>query len=130
MPTYSYKCTKCNNNFELFCYIKDYNPTPKCININCKSDKTERLYLADVSTQSSSVRKSDSELKTLGDIANRNRDKLSDDEKASLHIKHNEYKYDSKELKDLPSGMSRIKKKEKIKWPGAENKKRRKHNGR
>jgi putative FmdB family regulatory protein len=127
MPTYSYNCTKCNSDFELFFYIKDYNPKPKCI--NCGSDKTDRSYILDVSTQSASVRKSDNELKTIGDLANRNRDKLSVDEKAALDMKHNEYKYDTKELKELPSGMSRVEKKPKIKWPGSQGKNRRKLNG-
>jgi putative FmdB family regulatory protein len=127
MPTYSYNCTKCNHDFELFFYIKDYNSTPQCA--SCGSNKTERRYIIDVATQSSSIKKSDTELKTIGDLANRNRDRMSEDQIASLNMKHNEYKYDTKELKDLPSGMSRVEKKEKIKWPGSKGKQRRKLNG-
>jgi putative FmdB family regulatory protein len=127
MPTYSYNCTKCNHDFELFFYIKDYNSTPNCD--SCGSDQTTRRYIADVATQSASVRKCDTELKTVGDLANRNRDRMSEDQLAALNMKHNEYKYDTKELKDLPSGMSRVNKKEKIKWPGTQGKKRRKLNG-
>jgi hypothetical protein len=62
-----------------------------------------------------SIKKSDNELKTIGDIANRNRDKLSDDHKQALNIKHNKYKEEQSST-DLPSGMSRMKKQPKIKW--------------
>ena len=71
-------------------------------------------------TLSSSVVKSDSELGTVGDLANRNRDRLTNDQKAALDHKHNEYK--DHKLKDelvkgLPKGMSRMAKpKYKPKW--------------
>lgn len=114
MPVYSYKCDKCHNNFELFFSIRDYQETPKCS--ICRSKNTTRQYIADVATINTSVKKSDSELKTIGDLANRNRDKLSQDEKESLFKKHNEYKL-KESTKELPKGMSRIKKPDnKIKW--------------
>jgi putative FmdB family regulatory protein len=115
MPTYSYICNKCNKEFELFFYIKDYVEKPTCT--ICNSKNTDRQYLKDVSTQNTSVRKSDSELKTIGDLAQRNSDKMSHDEKHHLYMKHNAYK-DEKDLKPLPTGMSRVKKQPKIKWPG------------
>lgn len=63
-----------------------------------------------------SVKKADSELKTIGDLANRNRDRMSEDERVTLYKKHNDYK-DQESQKELPKGMSRIKKsKSKIKW--------------
>jgi hypothetical protein len=63
-----------------------------------------------------SVKKSDSELKTIGDLANRNRDKISDDHKSYLDQKHNAYK-EELSTKQLPQGMSRMQKpKTKIKW--------------
>jgi len=71
--------------------------------------------MEDVSTLNASVKKADSELKTLGDIANRNRDRMSDDQKQALSEKHNAYR-DNEVLKDLPQGMSRMKKQPKIKW--------------
>lgn len=114
MPTYSYFCPECNTDFELFFYIKDYTDNPVCI--SCGKQQTHRLYCKDVSSQVASVRKSDSELKTIGDLANRNRDRLSNDEKAHLHKKHNEYK-ETQEEKPLPAGMSRMKKGEKTIWP-------------
>lgn len=114
MPTYSYICTKCDSHFELFSYIKDYNSSPPCS--QCGSLKTFRNYMDDVSTINSSVKKSDSELSTLGDLANRNRDKLSEDQKQALYQKHNSYKTEES-TKELPKGMSRMKKpKYKPKW--------------
>lgn len=114
MPTYSYHCTKCETDFELFFYIKDYIENPPCL--LCHDTNTHRLYVKDVATQNTSVKKSDSELKTIGDLANRNRDKMSDDQKADLYKKHNSYK-ENKEEKPLPKGMTRMKKGTKTIWP-------------
>jgi putative FmdB family regulatory protein len=113
MPTYTYQCNKCQKVFELFSYIKQYEEKPRCI--YCQSKKTKRLYINDVITQSTSIKKSDSELKTLGDIALRNSERMSEDEKTSLKQKHNAYK-EVEETKSLPKGMSRIKKPLKPKW--------------
>lgn len=118
MPTYSYNCENCNISFELFYFIKDYNSQPHCP--NCNTNKTHRLYREDVLTQSCSVKKSDSELKTLGDLAMRNTERMSQDEKEHLYAKHNSYK-DKEDLKPLPTGMSRMKKPPKPKWPGTKN---------
>lgn len=113
MPTYSYSCSDCGNNFELFFYIKDYVPDPPCT--KCKESNTYRRYLIDVSSQSTSVKKSDSELKTLGDLARRNADRMSEDQKTSLYQKHNAYKEEPNN-KPLPNGMNRIKKPPKPNW--------------
>lgn len=126
MPTYSYQCSKCKQSFELFFYIKDYHENPPCL--SCKSKKTHRLITNDVLTQNCSVKKADTELKTLGDLAQRNSDRMSDDEKQSLYTKHNSYKDDTELDKKLPSGMSRVKKQPKIKWPGSHKPMRRKKN--
>lgn len=113
MPTYSYLCESCNTNFELFFYIKDYIPNPKCV--NCNKKNTCRRYADDILTQNCSIKKSDNELKTLGDLALRNSERMSDDQKQSLYKKHNEYKEEVSD-KPLPKGMSRIKKPPKSKW--------------
>lgn len=115
MPNYSYICENCGSGFELFFYIKDYVSEPKCS--TCKSKKTRRNYTLDASSQSCSVKKSDSELKTIGDLALRNTEKMSDDQKVALYKKHNSYKETQEETKPLPSGMSRIKKPPKTIWP-------------
>ena len=114
MPTYSYSCDSCKQNFELFFYIRDYIDQPKCS--HCKSKNTHREYIKDVITQNASVKKSDSELKTVGDLANRNRDRMSEDQKTQLYQKHNDYK-EHKEEKPLPAGMTRMKKGKKTIWP-------------
>lgn len=113
MPTYSYICADCSYEFELFFYIKDYTDTPSCS--ACQSKNTYREYVKDVATQVASVKKSDSELKTIGDLANRNRDRLSEDEKIALYNKHNSYKEEEPKT-ELPKGMKRLKKQKKIKW--------------
>lgn len=102
MPEYTYECDKCKSSFSVICSISEYKEHPKC---DCGSKKTNRLYAEDCLTINGSVKKSDSELKTIGDLANRNRDKLSEDEKHHLYKKHNDYK-EQKETKELPSGMS------------------------
>lgn len=114
MPVYSYICNKCNTAFELFFTFSNYTEHPACS--ACSSKQTARDIVTDASTINSSVKKSDSELKTIGDLANRNRDKMSDDHKAFLYKKHNDYKEDTSEQKILPKGMNRIKKKKGIKW--------------
>lgn len=127
MPTYSYFCNDCQCDFEIFSHIKDYSEHAKCI--NCHQTNTDRRFIDDVVTQSSSVKKSDSELKTIGDLAKRNSDRLSEDEKIHLYQKHNAYKFEDS-TKELPKGMNRVKKPPKIKWPGSQGKpKRKKNNG-
>lgn len=112
MPEYTYQCENCESVFTVICSISNYKKHPKC---DCGSKKTIRRYVDDCLTINGSVKKADSELKTIGDLANRNRDKLSDDEKVHLHNKHNSYK--EQPIDKLPSGMKQIKKpKKKIKW--------------
>jgi len=126
MPVYSYICNKCNHRFELFFTYSKYEECPQCI--SCEQKKcTSRLYIEDALTINASVKKSDSELRTIGDLANRNRDKLSDDEKLALYHKHNQYKQ-SDSTTELPTGMSRIKKGVKTKWTDQPTKNRRKIN--
>jgi putative FmdB family regulatory protein len=112
MPTYTYLCDNCSKKFELFFNIKDYNASPLCV--FCKSNSTSRSYIDDVSSVQGSIIKSDNDLKTVGDLANRNRDRMSNDQKSELYTKHNSYKEQS--TKPLPKGMSRINRPPKTKW--------------
>jgi putative FmdB family regulatory protein len=112
MPNYSYFCEHCNKSIEQFFYFSDYKPQIKCD--ICKKS-CERDYQSDISSQSASVKKGDGELKTIGDLANRNRDRMSDDQRNELHRKHNDYK-EQESTKELPTGMSRMKKPKKIQW--------------
>lgn len=113
MPAYTYKCNSCNKKFEIVCSIRLYKEHEECE--FCKSKDTHRSYSDDMMSLSTSIKKSDSELRTLGDLAKRNSDRMSEDEKASLHKKHNYYK-DNKPDAPLPKGMSRVKKPPKTKW--------------
>ena len=113
MPEYTYHCEKCQAKFSVACSIREYVEVVGCV--SCKNRKCHRLYREDLLSLNTSVKKSDSELKTIGDIANRNRDKLSVDQKDDLRHKHNAYKETESE-KILPKGMSRIKKPPKPKW--------------
>jgi putative FmdB family regulatory protein len=113
MPSYTFICNDCKNKFELFLTFAQYSENQSCT--LCDSNNTNRSYADDLTTISGSVVKSDGELK-LGDLANRNRDKLSQDEKEHLHHKHNAYK-DPDLTKQLPKGMTRLKKQPKIQWP-------------
>jgi len=108
MPEYTYSCDKCNTVFSIVCSIREYKEKTMCP--QCQSiDFVSRNYLEDLGSLNTSVIKNDSDLKTIGDLANRNRDKMSSDHKANLESKHNEYK-EQKSTKELPSGMSRIQK--------------------
>ena len=116
MPTYTYFCKTCAGSFDLVSSIRSYKEKQKCPSCNevCGRDYDDMLTLR------SSVIKSDSELKTVGDLANRNRDKLTADQKAALDHKHTEYqdnKLKDELTKELPKGMSRMAKpKYKPKW--------------
>lgn len=125
MPTYSYSCDKCKTDFELFYHIDSYNAQPDCP--SCGKKQTHRLYVKDVLTQSASVKKSDTELKTIGDLALRNSEKMSEDQKHDLYFKHNSYKLEEGQ-KELPTGMQRVKKPLRPKWPGSKSKIKRKPN--
>jgi putative FmdB family regulatory protein len=114
MPAYTFFCNSCQKKYEIVCSIKDYNEKMRCEFCGSKKD-THRLYSEDLITLNTSIKKSDNELKTLGDLANRNRDKMNDDQKTDMYVKHNSYK-EEQPTKELPKGMSRIKKQPKTKW--------------
>ena len=118
MPEYSYVCDKCSLHMEVVCSIREYDKMQKNLRCEgCGSKSLSRDYNNDLSSLNTSVKKADSELKTIGDLAKRNSDKFSDDQKVHLNKKHNDYKEDGAERKPLPSGMSRMKKQPKTKWP-------------
>lgn len=48
----------------------------------------------------------DNSIKTVGGIADKNREKMSDDEKIALYCKHNQYKHEYPD-RPLPNGMER-----------------------
>ncbi len=116
MPLYSYICNSCNGFFEMIYSYSEYDNLKnhtKCP--SCGSKDVER-NIDDMKSLMSSVKKSDSELKTIGDLALRNTERMSEDQKQELHTKHNAYK-ETPNNKPLPKGMTRMKKtKGKTKW--------------
>lgn len=116
MPTYSFFCDDCKEKFELYLSVHQYDSSKKICPLCNKGKKVSRLYREDLLSLNTSVRKSDNELRTIGDLANRNRDKMSEDHKTHLKEKHNDYK-EQAPTKELPKGMSRLQRpKQKIKW--------------
>jgi putative FmdB family regulatory protein len=112
MPTYTYVCEDCKHKQEIFFSIKEYKEKTKCE----KCGKIcIRSYADDLITTNSFVRLADSEIKTLGHLAYRNTEKMSDDQKRELHNKHNSYKHETP--KELPTGMTRLNKGTKTIWP-------------
>lgn len=112
MPEYSYICENCSTKFSLVSSIRDYCEKVECENCN---KLAVRDYETDLTTLSTSIKLANSELKTLGHLAHRNAETMSEDQKNDLYIKHNSYKETPSE-KPLPKGMSRVKKPPKIKW--------------
>lgn len=115
MPVYTFQCSKCDHTFEIFATYSNYNNSvskSKCP--KCDSKKIERSYSTDLQNMTGSVIKSDDQIK-LGDLANRNRDRLSDDHKTHLYHKHNEYK-DSSFQKPMPDGSKKIRRGPRTKW--------------
>lgn len=116
MPTYTFICEKCDHEFEIFQTFDQYEKTVVVCE-RCGSEKVVRDYRNDALNVNVSVKKADSELKTLGDLADRNRDRMSSDQKAELNKKHNDYKAPVQK-KELPKGMTRMKKpSQKFQWP-------------
>lgn len=116
MPLYSYICNSCNTTFEIVCSYADYDKIQNKIECSaCNSNNVAR-DMSDMSSLNTSIKKSDSELKTIGDLAMRNTERMSEDQKQNLYNKHNSYKEQQND-KPLPKGMSRMKKtKNKTKW--------------
>jgi hypothetical protein len=107
LPTYTFICDQedggCGNEFELFMLMCDYSSTQVCP--QCHSLKHVRRNLQ-ADQLNTSVKLSDDEIK-LGHLAHRNTERLSNDEKAHLDYKHNEYKY-HKRGGELPKGMKHL----------------------
>lgn len=88
MPSYSYICTnkKCKFKFSVFKHMSEYERQercPKCSHEECCRDYQEDLPVA-------SVKKGDNEI-TLGHLASRNTERMSDDQKEAIHVKNHAY---------------------------------------
>jgi len=109
MPEYTFVCNTdkggCGHTFSMIMSMAEYSDKQKCP--SCKKIKAVcRCLEADLPTINTSVRRSDDQV-TVGELAKRNSERLSSDEKAHLTEKHNEYKYEEP-TKELPDGMKRM----------------------
>jgi len=99
MPTYIYECENCKAMFE--CKHSIHRP-PRRKCPDCGKFKLFRV----IQPVMGFVKKSDNQLKTLGDLASRNADRMSDDYKQHLTEKNRTKPVE--EPKELPRGMTRI----------------------
>jgi len=109
MPEYTFQCDEeyggCGHTFTKYMSIQNYTDKQTCP--TCSKRKTIRRKLCDdLLSINAGIKKSDDEV-TVGHLASRNTERMSDDEKSHLTHKHNEYRY-TKPEHDLPDGMSRI----------------------
>jgi hypothetical protein len=105
MPEYTFYCDikkgGCDHHFTLIMLMCDYSPRqvcPKCRKI----EPVCRNYQEDLAQ--GQVVKGDDEI-TLGQLAQRNTERMSKDEREALTRKHNAYK-ENKPYPELPPGMS------------------------
>ena len=91
MPTYTYNCKDCQNHFHVVENMADHKESHPCP--LCKSTNIGRDYKADnmAAVGSASIPK------TLGFLADKNSDKMSEDEKNHLTEKHTEYMREGKQ---------------------------------
>jgi putative FmdB family regulatory protein len=97
MPTYEYECDKCGYRFEIRQSIHD-EPL-----LRCEKCDTHNLYRIISGGLYSSIKKSDDEIK-LGHLADRNRDRFSNDKKEYLLEKNGVTAY-NKNLKKYGSPL-------------------------
>ena len=117
---YSFICRSCKKEFEEVLTRQQYeNFQVVC---SCGSDKVSRDYQTDLEGLVGSVKKSDSELRTIGDIAARNTERYSDDQKLEMRKQH--FSYLEGEEPEAPKGATRVKKKEPVKWTDTPKKRR------
>jgi DNA-directed RNA polymerase subunit RPC12/RpoP len=121
MPEYTYFCSHCKINFSIVSSIKKYKDKIQC---NVCGTICDRSYNIDLPTIHGGVKLGVSEIKTLGHLAQRNTETMSQDQKDELYRKHNSYKENAPE-KPLPKGMTRLKKQPKIQWTAEQTKKER-----
>lgn len=119
MPEYTYYCDECDCNFSILSNISSYQDKIECSKCGALSS---RAYGIDLPTIQGSIKLGVSEIKTLGHLAQRNTETMSQDQKDELYRKHNSYKEQVPE-KPLPKGMKRLKKQQKVQWTNEPTKK-------
>ena len=99
---YEYICDKCGCNFEIVQSMKD-DALVECP--DCNSPSLRRVFFPPII----SVHKSETDPDmTLGHLADRNRSRMSEDEKAAITKVQEKRQGKVKSEKDLPRGMTRI----------------------
>lgn len=86
MPTYTFKCdedTGCGHIWEFTCLMSELDEKRPKSCPQCKKRKSIHQVFGDVTV---------SLPKTLGSLAERNTNRMSEDERTHLHKKHNEYR--------------------------------------
>ena len=109
MPTYSFKCFPedggCGHEFEVVMSPSTYTSEQSCPLCRKKSC-VYRNYVEDgVEAQ---VRLSDSEIKTVGHLAGRNTEKMTDEQRERLEDKSRSHLKQRSQTGKLPPGMKRF----------------------
>lgn len=91
MPAYDFICQDCEHTFELVMSMSAYC-LPSCCP-KCNKQSVARVY----TEPTTNIIRGDHQI-TVGELAERNRDRYSDDQKIALHKKHNEYRENPPEL--------------------------------
>ena len=100
MPSYTFKCDDCEYELDLICSIKEYDEeTASLCCPKCESQEFYRDYQADC------VHGAVREVKTLGQLAERNEKKYGK-EKCQLMRENFKTKKTDKPRRELPEGMS------------------------
>ena len=106
MPEYSYQCEKCDHGFSKIWSISEYEQRSKKNKCpECKSTQVYRNYQAD--NVVGNYIKGLHECKTLGEYADKQTAKLSNDERNTRLAGFKTKKTGG--MKELPTGMSRTK---------------------
>lgn len=94
MPIYTFKCQKCNEQFEINCLMSDYPSLkpdcPQCSSLECVRD-----YQTDLENSTTGVKLSEDQL-TVGHLAYRNTERMSQDERSKIYLETNAYKKHTK----------------------------------
>lgn len=118
MPTYTYTCLEgqkgCGYTFEIYIPIAKYDPNvfPECPNCN-KKNAVKRNFQKDISTTSSHIK-----TQTLGSLAEKNTNSMSEEARLAQWRKDNAYKFENPpgepEMK-LPKGAKHLRKPDDLK---------------
>lgn len=106
MPEYSFECEKCKGNFSQVWSIQAYEKEVKKLKCPfCKSTKVFRDYSVDRTVPN--YIKGLHECETVGEYADKQTAKLSNDERQARIAGFKTKKDPNSGMKELPSGMSR-----------------------